>query len=446
MLENELLLEQRQVLTTKQLQSLEILAFTNQELNTFLTKEYLENPILEEPESRQEETMKNLEAMYEKGTTYKEQYIQYGEDDCSQRGDIPAAEPDEMEEFLLGQLDMNAYTRTEWGIMKYMVQCLDERGFFPYEPEEIARSAKVPADAVKGCLVKLKTLEPIGIFSRDVPECLMRQLEQQGVEDEKLMQIVRDYMPDLLQGRISAISRGLKISTARVKEYINQISHLNPRPIMSVKTERASYIVPDILADYEKGRWEVSINDKWMGDLRFNDYYIHMMQQTEDGALKEYFREKYERARFLFSCVEQRRSSLISIAEAILEFQEDFFLTGAPLKPMCMEEIAQKTGLHVSTVSRAVRDKYIQYRKVYLIRSLFTAPAAAVCAVSVVSVKDEIRRLIEGEDTKNPLSDFKITEIMKARGIELSRRTVAKYRMQMGIPESRYRMYLEKRK
>lgn len=445
MLENELLLEQRQVLTAKQLQSLEILTFTNQELNTFLTNEYLENPMLEDPGDRKDETLKDLEQVYEKGTTYKEQYTQYGEEDCNRREDLRAAGPDEAEEMILGQLDMNAYSSTEWKTIRYLVNCLDERGFFSYEPEEIARSSRVPVEVVRKCLMDLKQLEPAGIFSKDVAECLSLQLMRQGVTDEKLFAVLDEYMPDLLQGRISTVSRGLKISTTKVKEYINLLSRLNPRPIMSINSEKTSYVVPDILVQYEKGRWEVQLNDKWMGECRFNDYYIHMMQKATDEKLKQYFREKLERARFVVSCVEQRKKTLISIAKAILNFQRDYFLHDALLKPMSMEDVAQMTGIHTSTVSRAVRDKYMQFRKVYLLRDLFTAAASSKKAVSVISVKEQIRQMILKEDFRAPLSDSQIADLMREDGIELSRRTVAKYRIQMGIAESRHRKHLEKR-
>ena len=130
MLDNELLQEQRQVLTVRQLQSLEILAFTNQELNAFLTNEYLENPMLEDPQNREEEDLKDLEQLYEKGVTYREQYTRWGEEEDNRREDIRAAAPDELEEFLLGQLDARAYTPTEWELMGYLVKCLDEKGFF----------------------------------------------------------------------------------------------------------------------------------------------------------------------------------------------------------------------------------------------------------------------------------------------------------------------------
>lgn len=443
--ENELLLEQRQILTGKQLQSLEILTLTNQELDVFLANEYLENPMLEPLENRQEETLKNLDQMYEKGITYKEQYTEWGEEECSRKEDIRAPGPDELEEFLLGQLNAWEYTETEWQMMKYLIQCLDENGFFAYEPEELANELGVSFSLVNRSLRRLKELEPSGIFSKDVSECLLLQLERQGIRDERLLCMVRNHMEEVLRGQIRMVARSLGLSTAKVKEYINQISSLNPRPVRHLGVGGTSYVVPDILVVYEKGHWEISINDRWMGEYQFSDYYIRMMEQADDTDLKMYFREKLERARFVINCVEQRRKTIISITEAIFIFQEDFFRNGKGLKPMTMEEIAGETGLHVSTVSRAIRDKYVQYQKTYLLRDLFTASVQSQEAVSVVSVKEKIRAMIEGEDMAAPLSDAVIAERMEEAGIHISRRTVAKYRMQMGIMESRHRLYLEKR-
>lgn len=445
LLENELLLEQRQVLTGKQLQSLEILTFTNQELDAFLANEYLENPMLEPVEDGQEEPVKNLEQVYEQGATYKEQYTQWGDEECSRKGDLRAAGPDEVEEFLLGQLNAWEYAETEWQMMKYLIQCLDEQGFFPYDPEALAEELGVSDRLMDRCLKRLKDLEPAGIFSRDVSECLLQQLERLDVREEGLLCMVRDHMQEVLQGQLCTVARSLGVSTAKVKEYINRVSSLNPRPVMHLGTGRADYVVPDLLVVFEKGRWEAAVNDRWMGEYRFNDYYIRMMEQAEDADLKQYFREKLDRARFLISCVEQRRKTLTSITEAVFAFQEDYFLNGGDLKPMTMEDIARRTNLHVSTVSRAIRDKYVQYHKTCLLRDLFTAAAQAQDAVSVVSVKAQIRAMIEQEDTSAPLSDAAVAKRMKEAGIRLSRRTVAKYRMQMGIPESRHRLYLEKR-
>lgn len=442
MLNQKLSLDQRQLLSAKQVQSLEILTYTNQELEDFLLGEYLENPMLENSLDKQNDMMKDLDQMYEKGTSYKEHYVQWNEDDSNRRDDIRAKAPDEIKNSILSQLHRSEYNEAEWKLIGDLTECLDEKGFFTYEVSDIANALGYREITVSKCLDILKTLEPTGIFSKDVSECLYRQLEKRGEKDETLLTMVDQYLPDILEGRIGNVSRSLKLSTAKVREYIHLIGSLNPRPIMNIHSEEAQYVVPDILVILEKDSWHVRINDQWMGEYKYNEFYIRMMQESNDESLKQYFKEKLERARFIVNCVEQRRNTIVRIIEAILEVQEDYFLYDKELKPMSMEDIAQMIGMHVSTVSRAIRDKYLQYKRVVLIKDLFVASAVSNDDISVGVIKKRIQNMIENEDSSEPLSDQKIAEQIQGDGIDISRRTVAKYRKQLGIPDSRQRLYL----
>jgi RNA polymerase sigma-54 factor len=179
-----------------------------------------------------------------------------------------------------------------------------------------------------------------------------------------------------------------------------------------------------------------------MGEYTFNDYYIKMMQNATDPELKEYFRGKLERARLIVNSVDRRRETITRIVRAILELQNSFFLGQGPLLPMTMEQIANELDISTSTVSRAIKNKYIQYRRPLLLRDLFTAPAGDQADVSSDKVRARIDALVRQEDHTRPLSDDKIACILKQEGIRVSRRTVAKYRQQMGIPDSRVRVYL----
>lgn len=444
MQDNMLALEQRQMLSAKQLQSLEILTYTNQELEDFLLKEYLENPMLENTLDKQNDMIKDLEQVYEKGLSYKEQYTQWEDDDSNRRNDIQAKVQDELKDSLLNQLHRKDYTDAEWKLLGYLIQCLDEKGYFTYEVSDIANVLGCQEKTVSKCLNVLKNLEPVGIFSEDISECLCKQLIKKGVDDDNLIMIVEHYLSDILKGHIGVVSRNLKLSTAKVREYIYLIGTLNPRPIMNMESERAQYIVPDILVLLEKGQWHIHINDQWMGEYKYNEYYIKMMQDSQDESLKQYFKEKLERARFIVNCIEQRRSTIVKIVGAILSVQEDYFKYDKELKPMSMEDIAVLTGMHVSTVSRAIRDKYLQYKRVVLIKDLFIIAAASQENISVDVVKKRIQEIIREEISAQPLSDQKIVEQMQGEGIDISRRTVAKYRKQLGIPDSRQRLYFKK--
>ena len=209
--------------------------------------------------------------------------------------------------------------------------------------------------------------------------------------------------------------------------------------------------MPDIIVSRHGSMWDVSINDSWMGEYKFSNYYMRMMEQSQDPELLAYFKERLERARFVVNCVEQRRRTITRIVETVLDLQEDYFEGRGPLKPMQQEDVANLLGIHVSTVSRAIKGKYVQYKKSVPLKSLFsTALPAAVplsfaagsegenTGVSADQIKQKIRQMIEKEG-KKPLSDQKITERLAEEGIQVSRRVVQKYRIQLNIPDSRQR-------
>ncbi len=441
--ENGLIMEQRQVLSSRQVQSLDILSYTNQELEEFLTNEYLENPLLECTQDKESDMLTNIEKMYEKGVSYEEHYTTWQEDDSDRRFDIADHQDRERSQFLLGQLDRKDHTDQEWKIMEMLIECLDDDGFFPYTAQETARLFHVPTQIVETCLHTLKELEPTGVFSSDLSECLIRQAREKGICDDKLILLLTDYFPDIMSGHIGNVSRSLRLSTVGVKEYIHLISTLNPRPFAHTAQRKTEYIVPDILIQRHGDKWEITLNDQWMGDYRYNDYYLKMMEQAKDPELVSYFRERMERAKFVIQCVEQRRNTILRIVRAILEIQKDHFENRGPLIPMTLEDVAARTEFHPSTISRAVRNKYIQYHQSVLLKNLFSSPAAEKdnASLSAEQIKGRIKELIQGEKPEKPLSDARIADLLAMEGTDISRRTVAKYRAQLGILDSKQRMY-----
>lgn len=441
----ELKQEQKLQLNQGQIQSLDILALTNQELEEFLTEEYLENPLLECTIDKKSDLIGNLESFYEKGETFQDLYLAWdggGADiaeDASRRQDVRDFNVTQIDEQLLSQLDMEAYTEEEWDILRYLIHLLDERGFFPYTAEDVAGISSYDEKTVKRLLKTLKTLEPAGIFAQDLGECLIMQLKRQGDTDEMLLRMIRECMEDVLNGKISNVTRKLEIPTAQVREYIRRIGMLHPRPLAQLSQhEQTTYIIPDVLASFENGAWQVSLNDNWMGIYRLDGYYLRMMHDTRDEELKSYFREKLSRAHFMIDAVERRRNTILKISETVLNRQQDFFLHGEALKPMTLEDVADAIGMHASTVSRAIRGKYISCRKTLPFKSLFQTSVGQK-DVSGDAVRKAILKAVETEDRAKPLSDSAIEKILAAEGLCASRRTIAKYRMEMGIPDSRNR-------
>lgn len=440
-MQNSLILEQVQTLSGAQIQSLKVLEYTNQELDAFMQTEYLENPLLETSMDRQEETMQNLEKFYEKGSEYSGEHVRENDDDVDRRGDVRAKEQGTLERMILEQLPHKRYSEKERRLIQYLIGCLDENGYFPYEADDIAEVSGYDAVMIEQCLGKLKEFEPAGIFAKDLSECLVLQLKRAGAKDQKLYEMAEYYLDEILQGHISRVTRQLNISTAKAKEYMHILASLNPKPLAGEERE-TPYIVPDILAVREGDRWKAELNDRWMGEYHLNDYYIHMMETAHDQELKEYFSEKLKRARYVLECAEQRRTTILRIVYEILERQNGYFLCGEPLKPMTQEEIAQALQIHSSTVSRAIRGKYLQYQRTVLLKDLFSSTVSREELTAAEDVKERIRILIHQEDKEEPFSDFRLEQLLAEEGIQVSRRTIAKYRGQMGIPDSKMRRYL----
>ena len=434
--ENRLTQKQNQVITTKQIQSLDILACTNQEIDRLLREEFLTNPILEYS-LHKDSTMSNAESSY---GNYSSTGIRNDEGTIKE---IPYKEKKTISDDLKEQLNTSKYTKNQYEILMVLLNYLEDDGFFPYNIEELSNELRYDIDDLSYCLNELKKLEPIGIFSKNIEECLITQLIHKGILDQVLFELIQNYTNDILNGNIGKITKEMGISSYKLKEYIKLIRTLNPKPIMQSYSEDIEYIIPDIIIRRIETKWEIVINDGWIGDYTYNNYYIKLMKETEDNNLVEYFKQNYERAKFMITCVEQRRNTLIKIMEAILERQNDFFLLQDNLKPMRLTDIANDIGVHVSTVSRAIKGKYLQYKKVVLVKDLFQGAMIESSGEVVTSeyIKEAILQLIQEED--KVLSDNQIASILNEKGIQVSRRTVAKYRVEMNILDSSQRKLLK---
>ena len=327
------------------------------------------------------------------------------------------------------------YTKKEWNVMKYMAQCLEESGLLLVSTKEISHKLGIEEKDCERLLDHLKQLEPAGVFAESVSECLLLQLEREGILNDDLRYIVENHLEDIAMGHLSTVSRALDIKTSQVRKYIFKIQELNPRPLSGYTGGTDQYIVPDILMEKDGEELKIRLNDDWIGDYSINDYYVKMMEQAEDSELKEYFRKKYERCRFIITSIEQRRETMLKISKAILDRQREYFMNHKQLKPMTMQNIADDIEMHVSTVSRAVKGKYIQYPGGTIgMRDIFNNTQTFGDQDSTTEeIKEEIRRLVKEEDKKKPLSDSKIVSLLEQKNMKISRRTVAKYRAQLGI-------------
>ena len=401
--------------------SLHLLAYDCTELERFLQDEFIENPMLEyTPAARR---MSSSGGFFATDTLDRV------------RNQKKEEKPLDKEAFFMEQLGRKTYSKQEYMAMCYLCQMLNDSGLLEIGSEEAAYKLGVPEELVVHCREILLTLEPTGVFAYTLSECLLLQMEKAG-EDELVKAIVKDFLPDVAEGKVAHISRSLDCSTADVRKAINRIRQYNPRPLGAVAGELTPYIVPDILCEENGESWEIQLNDKWVEDYSLNDYYIKMIKTVEDPELKAYFKEKLERVRSIMSGIQQRRETLQNIAAAVLKRQDAYFRGVGNLTGMTMQDIADDVGVHVSTVSRAVKGKYLQYKRgtVFIRDLFFNATAFNDEGVTVTDVKERIREVIAGEDKRKPLSDKLVAEVLNKEGINISRRTVAKYREELGIP------------
>lgn len=431
-IKTDISLQTKQVLSQVQMQSLNILSMSMTELEEFLQNEEIENPLVEYSSGRQEGELPVAYREYDR-------FYNGASRDGDSRGEIYEADDTEqsVEHMIMMQLPWKTFTEEQHRIVKFCIHSLDQNGYLTVPLSEIAEALKAEVSEVEYIVSRLKELEPVGIFASSLEECLILQVL--GMEQEAaLCTIIRNHLQDVADGKVSTISRRLKLSSVEVRKLIHVIRNLNPRPLNGYGGDRAQYVFPDIILSYQDGQWSVSLNDKWAGNISINEFYVHMMETAQDEELKNYFEEKLKRARFIMNAVEQRRRTLEGITEGILKRQAGYFLGKEPLRPMTLEEIAAEREIHKSTVSRAIRDKYILTPAgCLLIRDLFTTGISAGGKtgedVSRNTVKSRLKALVDQEDKKHPCSDEQLAKLLEAEGMAISRRTVAKYRMELGI-------------
>lgn len=432
--------QQRQLLSQAQIQSLEILSMDIFELNQFLKNEYLENPLLDHSENSH--SIENHEPL----TSYYEHFPGSGfgmhistDEEDNRTQDFSAPREDTLQNYLLSQLDTKLYSQDDWELFIYLIGCLDDNGFFTMPVAEVAQKTNHSQKQIIQALSLLCQLEPYGIFSSNLEECLLRQLDSQDMNTPILKQIILSHLQDIADGKISTISRKLRISTAEVRKCIDKISRLNPRPLCGFGSGRNSYIIPDIIFQKEPQGWLIQLNDSWIENYHLNDYYVKMMAESSNRELIDYFQTKLNRIQFILNSIEQRRKTLLSISQTILDTQKEYFELGAPLNPMTMLDIASKSGIHTSTVSRAIKGKYLQYPGgSILIKNLFTTAVSSnkQGVVSTSLIKQHIKEYINTENKTKPYSDQVLAALLEKRGIRISRRAIAKYREELGIKGS----------
>jgi len=345
---------------------------------------------------------------------------------------------------LVEQVRDTKLNEEEQGIAELLIGNIDDYGYLNSTVEELAASANVSAEKISEILKVVQTFDPAGVGARDLRECLLLQLERTGQAETLDYRIIRDYMDALGKRRIPEIARGVGQSVDDVQQALVRIGRLDPRPGRAFLPAVDQYVAPEVFVQKAGEEFTVTTNDEQIPHLRISNIYKDLMSSGEDNAeVKNYIREKIRAGKFLIKSLHQRQQTIGNIGREIVKRQHEFMEKGvAFLKPMTMAQVAEVVGVHETTVSRAVSGKYIQTPQgVFEMKFFFTAglQTSSGSDVSNTSVKDMIAEIFKGENTSRPMSDQEVVKLLTDKGINIARRTVAKYRDELGILPSNLR-------
>ncbi len=447
--------EQKLIMTQEMQMSVKLLQMSAYELGQYVNKEMQENPVLEErdlqnPKNNSVETNEN-----KKDKDYKEIIKYLEKDDYKLKNYNNKGESDEVSPFyyIAQEKSLKDYLMEQIGeltekpelldICKYMVENLDPKGYLTVKLSDICKELTISNEKAENALEILQSLDPQGIGARDLSECLKIQLYNLGSDDENIYKIVEDYLQLLAENKYNIIAKELKITVPHVQKYVDLIKTLEPKPSRGFYTgETVKFIVPDAYINKINDEYFISMNEDMLPKLNINSLYKEIINNGNDVEAIEYVKEKINSAMFLIKSIEQRKNTVYRVLEDILLVQREYFDNGAEyLKPMTLKKIANDLEMHESTISRAVREKYVSINsgKVIKIKDLFTNGIASGMGgedISTVNIKSAIKGMVEKEEQKKPLSDQIICNRLNEDGMNISRRTVAKYREELGIKSS----------
>jgi len=458
-------LTQRLVLTPSLQQAIKLLPLTTLELAEHLENEVMENPLLEEvpaQEATGEEAQVEAAEEEKKADPLDEIDVEkffeeYMEDTDYRRTrsvvSIPELPPIEntltespdLYDHLLWQLRMSASDALIQEIGEAIVQNLDADGMLRASLEEVANLGPYAPSDVERTLLVIQELDPPGVAARDLTECLRLQLKHLGLEGSVTDRMVRDHIKQLQSHQYSEIARQMGLTPEEVAHHVEIVKHLDPKPGLKYGRDRSTFIVPDVFVVKEGDEYKIVLNDDGLPKLRISPTYKRMLESKDadtDGT-RDYVKDKLRSALWLLKSVDQRQRTIYKVAESIVRHQRGFLDHGVPqLRPLVLRDVATDIGMHESTVSRVVANKYMHTpRGVYEMRFFFHSGITSSLgeSISSVTIKERIRRMIEGEDPARPLSDSRIADVLGEEGLPLARRTVAKYREELRIPPSNLR-------
>jgi RNA polymerase sigma-54 factor len=370
-----------------------------------------------------------------------------GHSDFEDRGvpEIVSTRTESLEEHLLRQVRLQEFPKHEALIARFITGNLNQDGLLEATYEEIAQACSCDAGTVADVVDELRFLDPVGCCTRTLQECLLTQLEAIGMADGLEAKLIKNHLERLERRRYDSIAKAEGVTLEEISIALKNIQALDPRPGRAFADETVRYIVPDVYVHRVGEEMIVSLNEDGIPKLKLNPTYTELLKESGKGSgdNRTYLTERARAASWLIKSIQQRQQTILRVTESIVKFQESFFENGVShLKPLVLKDVADDIGMHESTVSRVTTEKYVHTPQgLFELKFFFTSgiKTAGGGDISSSSVKEEIKQIIAQESNQNPISDQEIVKILKAKNIDIARRTVAKYRETMGIPSSALR-------
>ena len=458
----------QQTLSPQQIQMIKLLELPTVQLEQRIKQEIEENIVLEEEERiGDEEEPRQIsveEYLRDDDTpTYKSRINNYSKDD--KQRPVYLSEGRSLQEYLVEQLGYRSLSEREMRLAVYIVGSIDEDGYLRRDLlsicDDIAFSLGIESteEELEGLLSVIHELEPAGVGARNLRECLLLQMEQLDLNTRArrlAKRIITSHFEEFVRKHYEKLIARLQVEEDDFREAIEEIRRLSPKPgnlYSEGGVDATPYIIPDFLLDYHDGKFDLNLNSYNVPEVRVNRRYVDMIRdmvrpdgtvRNEDKEAIQFVKSKIDSAKWFISAIKQRHDTLMRTMRTILDYQSEYFKDGdkSKLRPMILKDIADRTGLDVSTISRVVNSKYVQTSfGIILLKSLFSEAMQTESGeeVSSYEIKTILQQCIDDEDKRRPLTDENLMDILNAKGYRIARRTVAKYREMLGIPVARLR-------
>ena len=460
----------QQKLSPQQIQMIKLLELPAVQLEQRIKQEIEDNIVLEEEErSAEDEEQPPQQISFDEylreddTPSYKSRINNFSKDD--KQRPVYLTEGRSLQEYLVEQLGYRNLPERDMRLAVYLIGSIDEDGYLRRDLESVAddiaftMGLETTAGELERLLGIIHELEPAGIGARDLRECLLLQMAQMPVNTRPrrlARKILTSYFDEFVKKHYEKLMARLQISEDDFRDAIAEIRHLSPKPgnlYAEGGTDTTPYIIPDFILDYQDGRFNLSLNSYNVPEVRVNRRSMEMIREMvgSDGRVREkdkeaiqFVKNKIDSAKWFISAIKQRHDTLMRTMQTILDYQQEYFKDGdkSKLRPMILKDIADRTGLDVSTISRVVNSKYVQTQfGIILLKSLFSEAMQTDSGeeVSSYEIKNILQQCIDEEDKRRPLTDETLMDILNSKGYRIARRTVAKYREMLGIPVARLR-------